>query len=240
MLPLAASLPRGMVASALAAPASTSFVFFDPHQADVVREATARLIPGPQDDPAEANHPGAREANVVRYIDVLLGAFSFRPPRLHAGGPYSNRNGSDEDYMARFVPLSAFQEASWRKRIAGLQKEYVDGIKALDKSAGGDFATASQSAQDNALAGSGDFLTILFTHAIEGFLSAPEYGGNKDGVGWSEISFRGDSQPRGYTAREVGESDGLDPVVPDALVAGVMANIDAAALGIVARRRGAG
>jgi hypothetical protein len=236
--PLVTLLPRALVSQALAAPASQSYTFFSTHQADVVREATARLIPGPTDDPLEAGHPGAREANVVRYIDLTLGAFSFKTPHIHAGGPYSDRNGGDENYMAEFLALSAFQEASWRKRIEGLQVAYRDGIKKLDAAAGGDFAAASQDEQDQALADVGNFLTILFTHAIEGFLSAPEYGGNKDEVGWKEISFHGDTQPRGYTPEEVGSSDGLDPVVPDALVLDVMAHLDVASQAIIRRRRG--
>jgi len=238
LTPLAALMPRGFIADALAAPVMKSYVFFDAHQAAVVREATARLIPGPEDDQLEAGHPGAREANVVRYIDVMLGAFTFTPPRIHAGGPYSDRNGGDEDYMGDFVPLSPFQEASWRKRIDGLQRTYIAGIKALDTAAGGDFTTASPDKQDSVLAGAGNFLDVLFTHAIEGFLSAPEYGGNAGGVGWKEISFHGDTQPRGYTAKEVGESDGIDPAGPDALLLDVMTHIDEAALGIIARRRG--
>jgi hypothetical protein len=238
LAPLAAMLPKGFIAQALAAPATQSFVFFTAHQGAVIREATARLIPGPEDDPLEAGHPGAREANVVRYIDVLLGAFSFTPPRIHAGGPYSNRNGEDEDYMADFVPLTPLQEASWRKRLAALQKRYVAGIKALDAAAGGDFTTASPSKQDSALAGVGAFMDVLFVHAIEGFLSAPEYGGNAGGVGWKEISFHGDTQPRGWTPAEVTDSDGLNPVIPDALVAGVLEHMNEAAIGIVARRRG--
>ena len=237
LAPLATLIPKGFIADALAAPASAPYAFFNGHQADVIREATARLIPGPDDDPLEAGHPGAREANVVRYVDVLLGAFTFTPPRIHAGGPYSDRNGEDEDYMAEFVPLSAFQEASWRKRIDLLQKAYVAGIKALDAAAGGNFATASANKQDNVLAGAGDFLDTLFTHAIEGFLSAPEYGGNAGGVGWKEISYHGDTQPRGWTPDEVTNSDGLNPVVPDVLVQSVMAHMDEAALGIVARKR---
>ena len=237
LAPLAAMLPKRFIAEALAAPGTHSFAFFDPHQAEVVREATARLIPGPEDDPLEAGHPGAREANVVRYIDVLLGAFTFTPPRIHAGGPYSNRNGEDEDYMAEFVRLSAFQEASWRKRITALQKEYVAGIKALDAAAGGDFSKASANKQDSVLAGAGDFLDTLFTNAIEGFLAAPEYGGNAGGVGWKEISFHGDTQPRGWSPAEVTNSDGVDPVITDAVVLAVMAHMNEAALGIVARKR---
>jgi len=236
--PLVAYLPRGMIARALAAPDAQRFEFFTPHQAAVVREATARMIPGPKDDPLEAGHPGAREANVVRYIDVLLAAFAHNPPRIHAGGPWSDRSGGDEDYMADFVPLSAFQEAAWRKRIAGLQAAYRKGVKALDAAAGGDFTTASANTQDSVLNGAGEFRDILFVHAIEGFLSVPEYGGNQNLVGWKEISFKGDTQPRGYTAAEISESDGLDPVVPDALLLGVMAHLDLAATQIAARRRG--
>jgi len=213
--PLVAFLPRGMIAQALAAPTAEPFEFFDAHQA-----------------------AGAREAKVVRYIDVLLAAFSHDPARIHASGPWSDRSGGDEDYMANFVPLSPFQEASWRKRIAALQQMYRTGIVALDAAAGGDYSTASASKKDSTLNNAGDFRDVLFIHAIEGFLSAPEYGGNQDLVGWKEISFKGDTQPRGYTAKEIGESDGLDPVVPDVLVASVLANLDIAALAIAARRRG--
>lgn len=237
MLPLAALLPSGRLAEALAA-TPVAFEFFEPHQAAVVTEATARLIPGPEDDPLEAGHPGAREANVVRYIDLMLAAFAVDPPRIHAGGPWSDRSGGDENSMAAFVALSPFQEAYWRPRIAALQKVYVDGIAALDAEAGGDFTAASANEKDQILGQADDFRGVLFVHAIEGMYAAPEYGGNQDLAGWTEISFKGDTQPRGYSAAEVGSSDGLDPVVPDALVLAVMANFDAAALAIAARRRG--
>ena len=234
--PLVAYLPRGMIANALAAPSAQPFEFFTPHQADVVREATARLIPGPSDDPLEAGHPGAREANVVRYIDVLLAAFAHTPPKIFAGGPWSDRSGGDENYMADFVALSPYQEAAWRKRITAMQATYKAGIAALDQSAGGDFTQASPDDQDSILAqDAGDFLTVLFVHAIEGFLSAPEYGGNQNLVGWKEIKFKGDTQPRGYTAAEIGESDGLDPLIPDILVSAVLANLELAAPHIATR-----
>jgi hypothetical protein len=236
--PLVAFLPRGMIAQALASPVAQPFEFFTAHEADVVREATARMIPGPLEDPLEAGHPGAREANVVRYIDVLLAAFAHTPPRIHASGPWSDRNGGDEDYMENFVPLTPFQEAAWRKRIAGLQEMYRNGIAALDAANGGDYVGATAGKKDSTLNNAGDFRDVLFVHAIEGFLSAPEYGGNLDLVGWKEISFKGDTQPRGYTAKEIGESDGLDPVVPGVLVTSVMAHLDIAALAIAARRRG--
>ena len=50
--------------------------FFTAHQAAVVEDATARIAPGPRDDPAEAGHPGAREAGVTAYIDAMLAALA--------------------------------------------------------------------------------------------------------------------------------------------------------------------
>ncbi len=43
------------------------------------------------------------------------------------------------------------------------------------------------------------FYDLLVNHTIEGLLCAPEYGGNRDGVGWRLTRFDGDSQPLGYT-----------------------------------------
>lgn len=236
MLPLAAMLPGKALADALAAPASAGFDFFDEHQASVVREATARIIPGPEDDPLEAGHPGAREANVVRYVDLMLSAFTVDPPRIHAGGPWSDRSGGTQNHLKRFVELSPMQEKLWRARIVRLQQQYVAGIAALDEAAGGDFATASNDAKDEALAGAGEFLDVLFVHAIEGTYSIPEYGGNEDLSGWNEIRYPGDSQPRGYTPEEVGESDGLDPIVLDVTVNAAVAHFDQAVSLILKRR----
>lgn len=42
------------------------------------------------------------------------------------------------------------------------------------------------------------FYDLLVHHTIEGLLCAPEYGGNRDLVGWALTGFDGDSQPLGY------------------------------------------
>lgn len=190
---------------------------FDTAEAAVVEEATARLIPGPLDDPEEAGHPGAREADVVRYIDTMLGALSVSPQAIFAGGPYSSRAGGTTDDMAEFVGLGPAEADAWKSRLATYQMAYRRGIAALDSLAGGDFATATNPGKDAALLRDPDgFTSLLFGHAIEGMYSCPEYGGNAGLVGWKDIDFPGDSQPRGYTAAEVSESDGRDRYVPDA------------------------
>ena len=198
--------------------------FFTPHQAAVVTAATARIAPGPQDDPAEKGHPGAREADVTGYIDTMLGALQDDPPAIFAGGPWSNRHTSGPDLMARFATLDPVAKIAWRQRLTRWQGQYRDGIEALDKLAGGDFTKAAKTKQDKILATASvsTFTALLFEHTIEGLYGAPEYGGNRGGSGWREIGFPGDIQPRGYTADEVERSDGSDPVENTGIIADVI------------------
>ena len=110
-----------------------------------------RLIP--------ADHsPGATEAGVADYIDGLLGAFSFDPPRIWAGGPFSGRFGGPNGFAA-FHPSDRLDELAWRTRIegsqglperefngpvVGLQEQYRQGLAAL----GPDFCDRDPEAQD--------------------------------------------------------------------------------------------
>jgi hypothetical protein len=231
-LPLLSLMPPGWLESA----AAGGWRFFTDHEADVVREATARLIPGPADDPREIGHPGARDARVVNYIDTLLGVFSFDPPHVFAGGPFSARAGAATDDMALFVALTPIQQVVWRERVTGLQQTYRRGIALLDSLAGGDFARVSADRQDQILGSraAAVFCGVLFAHAIEGMYAAPEYGGNHDVIGWRDISFPGDSQPTGYTDAEVSERDEGDsaPAGPRLITAETFAAI----LPLLARR----
>ena len=211
--PLLALVPRSAVAGALSRPGPLRY--FDDHAAAVVTEATARLIPGPLDDPEEAGHPGAREAGVVFFIDIMLSAFDDDPPRIFAGGPWSDRAGSETDDFASFIPLTTDQETQWRRRIDGVRALYAEGIAALDAAAGGDFTVVTPQRRDEILTASTDFRRVLFEHAIEGMYSAPEYGGNDALVGWQEIGYAGDVAAAGFTAAEVSESDGPDPSPPE-------------------------
>jgi hypothetical protein len=206
-------LPRPLVEAALAAPSALRFL--DEHQAAVVTEATARLVPGPADEPSEAGHPGAREAGVVNYVDLMLSAFDDDPPRIYAGGAWSDRHGGAENLMEQFVPLSPAEERAWRTRIAELRRRYVAGIASLDGAAGGDFATAPAHRQDAILASKrhAAFRRLLFEHAVEGMYAVPEYGGNRGLAGWTEIGYAGDVAPLGWPAEKVSEPE-ADPAPP--------------------------
>jgi Gluconate 2-dehydrogenase subunit 3 len=197
----------------------------------VLEAAAARLVPGPKDDPEETE-PGAREVEAAGYIVTLLGALAEDPPRVYAGGPFSDRAGSKRDDMAHFLPLNHAVREHWRARLADLVAAYHDGLAKLDDLAGGDFAAASPAAQDAALAKNpkvahlpvenSGFTDLLFQHTIEGCYSVPEYGGNAGGKMWASIGFPGDAQPRGYDDDQVTDSDGPDPIEAEGIVADLL------------------
>jgi hypothetical protein len=172
-----------------------------------LRAACNRLIP------PDGDTPGAGDAGAADYIDTLLGAFSFVPPRIWAGGPTSGRAGG-EACFGNFHPLSLLDELAWRTRIegsrglterefngpvTGYQERYREGLADL----GVDFAECTPGQQEEHLRSRPDFLELLFGHTCEGMYGAPEYGGNHDTIGWRSIGFAGDVQPRGWTDQEV-------------------------------------
>jgi hypothetical protein len=180
--------------------------FLSQQQYAVLSAVVDRLIP-----PDES--PGAREAGVPQYIDELLGAFTFDPPRIWAGGPFSGRYGGSRGFE-RFHVLTALEELAWRTRVegslgipererlgpvVGLQERYASGLAAL----GPDFLSLSGDEQDKRLREHEDFARLVYEHACEGMYGAPEYGGNRGLVGWDYIGYLGDVQPRGYTDAEV-------------------------------------
>src|SRR5207247_9129763 len=103
------------------------------HELDTLRAVTARFVPGPPDDP----DPGAVEAGVAEAIGLLLAAFTFEPPLIHAGGPFSDRAGATHDDFADFVPLDAHAELGWRIRIEGSlgipQREFAGPVTGLQE-----------------------------------------------------------------------------------------------------------
>jgi hypothetical protein len=182
-------------------------IWFSDDDYVILRAACAQLLPSHEDA------PGAEEAGVADYIDTFLGAFTFDPPRIWAGGPTSGRMGGEARF-GDFIPLGALDELAWRMRIegsqglperefngpvVGLQEQYRLGLAAL----GGDFAEVDETEQQRRLQADQEFFDLLYGHCCEGMYGAPEYGGNRGGIGWASIGRDGDVQPRGYSDAEV-------------------------------------
>ena len=180
--------------------------FLTPAQFSTLEAVCARLVPA--DDAPDGAQMGASG-----YIDTLLGAFTFTPPRIWAGGPFSGRFGGEHSFAA-FEELSPAEELAWRTRIegsrgipererlgpvTGLQEIYTEGLAAL----GADFLSTDPATQDDRLVAAADFTRIVYEHVCEGLYAAPEYGGNRDLAGWHYLDYEGDVQPRGFTDAEV-------------------------------------
>jgi len=128
------------------------------------------------------------------------------------------------DFFREFLPLPRLRRLSWKIRILGagavpeaadnplasdslevdLRNKYRLGLDSLDSRAqqmfGKPFVQLSAAQQSQVLdKADADFVTLLHYHTVEGMLCAPEYGGNRDRIGWQLVGFDGDSQPLGYT-----------------------------------------
>jgi hypothetical protein len=230
---LALAPPSGVSALLAEAEAATKRRFLTAAEMTTLTALCDRLIPGPPEDPM----PGAVQAGVPNAIDLLLGAFELDPPLIHAGGPFSDRAGSQRDDFAHFVPMDRQAELGWRIRIEGskgmperefagpvkgLQEIYRDGLAVLDQRARARanvaFAQASTSVQDGILANGKDepvqtFLGAALANTLEAMYGPPEYGGNRHLLGWSSNGWAGDDQPRGFTRAQVTQPDS-DSVAP--------------------------
>jgi hypothetical protein len=190
-------------------PGTSSPRFLTQREHAITAAAADRLIP-PID-----GHPGGAALGVADYIDGLLGAFTFDPPRIWAGGPFSGRAGGDASFE-QFFELSRLEELAWRTRIEGSlgmperefngpvrgwQQWYREGLGAL----GDDFDAVDADERDRRLDADPAFKKLFYEQACEGAYGAPEYGGNRDLAGWHAIQFPGDVQPRGYTDEEVSQ-----------------------------------
>ncbi|HEY0973171.1 MAG TPA: gluconate 2-dehydrogenase subunit 3 family protein [Solimonas sp.] len=239
LLAFAAFSPLGCGDSAqpnITVPIGGDARFLDADELAALRALVNRFIPGPPEDSA----PGAAEAGCAEAIDALLGAFAVDPPRIYAGGPYSDRGGAATNDFEHFIPLDDYEALAWRLRIEGsqgrperefngpvrgLQTIYREGLAALDAQAstyGSDrFADLPTVTAELLLRTTRDaavqaLIDVAFPQTIELMYGAPEYGGNRDLVAWQYTGFDGDVQPRGYTDEQVEhpENPGLSEWLP--------------------------
>jgi hypothetical protein len=187
------------------------------HELRTLRALTARLLPGPPEDP----DPGALEAGAAEAIARLLDAFTGAAPEppIHAalGGG--------------FIPLDRVAELGWRIRlegslglperefagpVTGLGARMSKGLALLDTRArrlcGAAFADASTADQDAVLdTAAGDelheFIVLTLGLTLDVVYGPPQYGANHDGTSWRPLRWPGFTQPRGFTAQEVSERE---------------------------------
>jgi gluconate 2-dehydrogenase gamma chain len=133
-------------------------------EADLLDAIVARLIP------TDANGPGAREAQAVRYIDrALAGALS----------------GSREAYRAGLAALDRYARLSRGAPFMSLSPTDQDSVL-IDVETGA--ATGSGAGFDGSSAA---FFALVRSHTWQGTFADPFYGGNANFVGWDLIGYPG-------------------------------------------------
>src|SRR5215469_2487842 len=135
--------------------------FFNDEDAATVAAFTERLMPG------APGMPGARDADVLNYIDLAL------------AGAYAELQ---DFYRRGLAQLDAYCRAAHQAPFARLDAPTQDAvITALEqgKATGFSYPTAQA------------FFNTLRTHTMEGMFADPVYGGNKDFAGWRLVGFPG-------------------------------------------------
>jgi gluconate 2-dehydrogenase gamma chain len=168
--------------------------------------ATSRLIP--TDDLG----PGAKEAGVTFFLDRQLAGPFGQGSHWYMQGPWK-KGEATQGYQSRMSPAEMYRAA-----IAAIDK-YCG-----DKFSGKKFSELTVEQQDGVLnsleKGKADlktvdaktFFTMFLQNTIEGFLSDPLYGGNRDMVGWKLIGFPGARYDYRPYVKKHGQKLNLAPV----------------------------
>jgi len=150
--------------AAMAGHRSGHGAFLNDDDAKTVEAFAERLMPG------APGMPGAKDADVLNYIDLAL------------AGAYEDQQ---DFYRRGLAQLDAYCQATYQMPFVRLDAARQDAvITAMEggKATGFTWPTAQA------------FFNTLRTHTMEGMFADPVYGGNKDFAGWKLVGFPG-AQP---------------------------------------------
>jgi gluconate 2-dehydrogenase gamma chain len=134
------------------------FRFFNPAQAAAVEAVTDQIIPA--DD-----QPGAKQAGVVHYVDLLLTGV---------------RKDLGPSYIQGIQHLEALAHGMNGKAFVELP--FADQTKVLEK------LEHDQTPITKGMNG-GEFFGLMRRHTLEGFFGDPDH--NRDSAGWKVLGFSG-------------------------------------------------
>jgi gluconate 2-dehydrogenase gamma chain len=152
--------------------------------------------------PTDDLGPGARVAGVGYYIDGQLAGSWGQGSRFYLNGPFFTPADSGHGWQIPLAPAEVYRAflpgydqyvrttygAPYQELPADRQKAAMEDLR-TGKAAiplGGSTAFAG-----------GDFFSMFRQNVLEGMLTDPAYGGNRDMVGWKWIGFPGDPMRRG-------------------------------------------
>jgi len=131
--------------------------------------------------------PGAVEIGAVNYIDVALaGDYAALAPLYRQG----------------LRAVQRYSRAKFGKRFFELADDDMDGVLR-------DFETGNADTFKPA----GEFFETVRYHVLEGVFCEPQYGGNKNMIGWRLVNFPG--QQFGYPDPYINKRVDVEPVAVD-------------------------
>jgi gluconate 2-dehydrogenase gamma chain len=150
-----------------------------PRDATTIGAVCERLIP------SDATGPGAKEANVIRYIDrALAGDLAvFRP--AYVAGARAIDAYADLRFAAPFAKLTAERQDSI---LRDLEKNTLN--KTQDPSVTREAGSGTPSTPEFTPSPAAVF-EMIRTHALQGMFGDPSYGANTDFIGWKLVRFPG-------------------------------------------------
>ena len=146
-----------------------------PGEAATIAAVCERLIP------SDSTGPGAREANVVRYIDRALASdlAAFRP--AYTAAVLAIDAYAQQKFGAVFTALSTDQQDAVLRDMDQNRATTQDPTVVRPAGASAvDFAPSSRAVFE-----------MIRTHAVQGMFSDPAHGGNTNFVGWKLVRFPG-------------------------------------------------
>ncbi|HEX3803221.1 MAG TPA: gluconate 2-dehydrogenase subunit 3 family protein [Solirubrobacteraceae bacterium] len=141
-------------------PASEALRALTPEQAGTLEAVLERLLP------TDATGPGAKEANVLRYIDWSLAG----DLKVFVG-----------PYQSALAAIDAYAQAQFGAVFTALSASQQDTILTeMEANTATGFSPSSQAV-----------FTMIRTHAVQGMFGDPAHGGNVGFVGWKLVGFPG-------------------------------------------------
>jgi gluconate 2-dehydrogenase gamma chain len=170
-------------------------VFFNGAEATTVEAIAARIFPG------DAEDPGAREADVLTYIDRSL------------GGAYQELQVPYRRGLAELERLCADRHGS---SFADLSEESQDQIVGELDERFALLAAGEPPADDDPRSLTlAEFFGMVRQHTLEGMFCDPMYGGNRGCVGWRLVGFPGAQW--GYSADQMKPGFDATAIAPKTL-----------------------
>jgi gluconate 2-dehydrogenase gamma chain len=149
-------------------------------QVALLEAFVARLIP------TDEHGPGAREANVVRYILQALAADYREDVPTYVEGLATVEERSLSMHGRHFVDLTTEQQDTLLRSVE------------------------AEPAGDEWGLGGGAFFDLILQHTREGMFCDPSWGGNAGFVGWALLNYAG---PRDAWTSEQQEIDAVVPAI---------------------------